>query len=139
MGRVLLGRAKKAGDLVQHFGAVDFVLVLQRQEWSRLNDKQRKALIDHELCHCVEVRAKDGLRWGLRGHDLEEFTVIVERHGLWLKDLEWFVRRATPQLSLLEDTELEERGPGELEAPAESLVPPGPVSPEGAESEEGEG
>ena len=59
--------------------------------WTLQTDEWRRALLDHELCHCTGD-AEEG--WEIVGHDLEEFTCIVERHGLWRSDVEAFLRRA---------------------------------------------
>jgi hypothetical protein len=49
--------------------------------WNLFNDAQRAALIDHELCHFR--KNKETGAYDARGHDLEEFNEIVERHGIW--------------------------------------------------------
>jgi len=59
-----------------------FVITIAADTWNTLTPAQRKALIDHELCHCVFKEDKPAMR----GHDLEEFGEIVERHGFWRKD-----------------------------------------------------
>lgn len=104
--RVRLGSAKKFGAMERflsskHFTDVrspstsngaDFMILLDHEEWEELKTPQRVALVDHELCHCgrFEKIVKDSLvmYWGLRGHDVEEFSCIIQRHGLWQKDLE---------------------------------------------------
>lgn len=58
------------------------------------------ALLDHELCHAapslddetLDVKYDERGRpvWRVRKHNIEEFTEVVERHGLWKKDLERF-------------------------------------------------
>ena len=55
-----------------------FVLEVAGDVWPLLNDGQRRALVDHHLCHMGGT----GFEIFIRPHDLEEFTVIVERHGL---------------------------------------------------------
>ena len=55
-----------------------FVLEVAGDLWPLLNDGQRRALIDHHLCHMGGT----GFEIFIRPHDIEEFTVIVERHGL---------------------------------------------------------
>ena len=67
--------------------------------WSQFNEKQRVALVDHELCHgTVAVNAEGETKeqedgrpvYRVRKHDVEEFREIVERYGLWKADLEAF-------------------------------------------------
>lgn len=65
----------------------DFLILVGTVEWSLLTPKQRVALIDHELCHCW---ADESGAWKLRAHDVEEFSDIVHRHGLWKQDVRTF-------------------------------------------------
>lgn len=51
-----------------------------------LTDAQRLALVDHELCHCAVYEGN----LKMRAHSIEEFSAIINRHGLWKPDLEWF-------------------------------------------------
>lgn len=62
----------------------DFLVLIGAEEWASLSTPQKKALVDHELSHCV--RDEEGVS-GIVGHDLEEFRAIVERHGLWMPDV----------------------------------------------------
>ena len=71
--------------------------------WNDLNEAQRLALLDHECCHAEavvddagkqKVDERDRLVWRYRKHDIEEFRCVVERHGLYKKDLEAFVKAA---------------------------------------------
>lgn len=73
----------------------DFIVLLGWNEWHGLTEPQRRALVDHELCHCVEKVAatKKGVlkrRWSLRAHDLEEFRDVLQRHGFWKTDVRAF-------------------------------------------------
>lgn len=78
-----------------------FVIEVAADTWEHLNDKQRKALVDHELMHCkVALDENDQLVVGMRGHDVEEFAAIVDRHGLWKPDLAQFGSRVADQLAL---------------------------------------
>jgi len=61
----------------------DFLILIGAEEWESLDTAQKKALVDHELSHCV--RDEEG-NASIVGHDLEEFRAIVERHGLWSPD-----------------------------------------------------
>ena len=93
LGKVLVGKAAKASDLIAHFGQVDFIIIINRETWDALTLRQRDALVDHELCHCRMTLTKKGeTRWWIRSHDVEEFAEVIERHGLWEPDLEKFVK-----------------------------------------------
>lgn len=85
-GRFILGQASKVSDrwrpLLKDEG-LDFVIWVA-EEWKGYSHKKKRALIDHELCHCCVD--EEGRCW-LRGHDIEEFNEIIDRHGLWKDDL----------------------------------------------------
>lgn len=102
-GRAKLGMCKKASDLDRELAAYDFVIVLRRDffESVSVTDQQRRALLDHELCHAAVTDDGRGepitdergrIVYRIRKHDLEEFREIVERHGTWKKDLEAFAQ-----------------------------------------------
>lgn len=94
-----------------------------------MNKKQRAALVDHELCHFTRTKteepdpkdprnwitvygpADDPDSWGIREHDVEEFSEIIERHGLWDTGIESFaavVREADHQMNI-DDVTREQR------------------------------
>ena len=74
----------------------DFVIWLVYDEWKMANKKQRKAMLDHQLCHCVLENGEASIK----GHDIEEFTAVIARWGEWQHDLE-DVGRAFRQEPLL--------------------------------------
>ena len=102
-GKTCLAKVKKAGPLERYLGEVDYVMVVNYETWTRLTDAQCRAVIDHELCHCTMRPDEHGRpRYGLQGHDLEEFTEIVARHGLWRPDVEEFAEAVQQQLPFQE-------------------------------------
>lgn len=82
-GKITLGQASKIPPKMLPFVALDFLIWLAEDFWIDATDLQRRALIDHELCHC---RVIDGQN-KIRPHDFEEFGEILERYGLWKSDL----------------------------------------------------
>lgn len=62
----------------------DFLIWIQEEIWRMLDPDQRRALIDHELCHCG---FNDNDEPAIIPHDFEEFSCVIERHGLWRKSL----------------------------------------------------
>lgn len=116
------GECKKVGGLAAYLaGAVTedddspngmFVIEISKPVWGGLSRKRKEALVDHCLCHAwaekVEREGRGGewiseIRLSVRPHDLEEFGEIVQRHGIWRKDLEGFaneIDRARAQLTL---------------------------------------
>lgn len=100
-----------------------FVMEIAADCWATLTPKQRIALVDHELSHFkVAVNHDTGVKLSLAAHDLEEFKVIVERHGLWRSDIEDFVKAAThTQLSLAGDGD-DGDGPAPVAFPAKAAA-----------------
>lgn len=103
-GKEVWGSMRKITNLPAYLGADEsdkergintpfFVLSITEPVWKDLSDKERIALVDHELCHGgVEVTEEGDYKLGIIPHDLEEFSCIVERHGLWRKDVEQFFK-----------------------------------------------
>lgn len=113
-GRVQIGKCKKSSDLDRELMDFDFVIVLNREFWQEklVEDNQRRALLDHELCHGALKFDADGEPvedererkvYRTKKHDVEEFTAIIERHGCYKRDLEQFAAalRKSKQGSLL--------------------------------------
>jgi hypothetical protein len=100
-GQMKLGQCKKGSDLDKTLHGYDFVILLN-SGW--VNDgattkEQLRALIDHELCHATIAVDDDGDPkemadgspvYRVRRHTIEEFDEVVERHGLYKRDLERF-------------------------------------------------
>lgn len=72
---------------------IDYVLVVAVSVWDRLPNEGRVALIDHELCHATGYDAETET-WGIRGHDIEEFGQVIERHGAWTEARRAFIETA---------------------------------------------
>lgn len=77
----------------QWFGTdrLDFRIILDAKICDRLLPIEFCALLEHELYHCAQSLddfgapkfSKDGRpKFGLRGHDLEEFVGIIQRYGV---------------------------------------------------------
>lgn len=94
-GKVTLGKAKKVSAELQVHVDADFIIWLAMDEWRMLTSLQREALIDHECSHCHW----DGLTASMKGHDVEEFTHIIERYGFWWphsSDFRMAIQQALP-------------------------------------------
>jgi hypothetical protein len=100
-GHCTLGKCKRAGDLDRELTQFDFIILLLRPFWRHesVTDLQRRALLDHELCHGALKYDKHGEPvedergrkvYRTVKHDLEEFSIIVERYGAYTKDIETF-------------------------------------------------
>jgi hypothetical protein len=101
-GKPCLGTARKISGLNAYLSGDDdgeafdgmahvepepyFLVTMCEPLWDALEPSQRIALTDHELSHLF---IEDG-KYGLIGHDLEEFIGVVHRHGLWITNVEAF-------------------------------------------------
>jgi len=105
-GHLMLGQCRKSSDLereIQDASAYDFVILLNQNFFDDpiVTDTQRRAVLDHELCHAAVKLDDDGhpvidergrVQYRIRKHDLEEFSEIAERYGCWKRDIEAFAR-----------------------------------------------
>jgi len=95
-GRTVWGRARRISGLPAFLARrrpVDvhvkpdpfFVIEISEDIWNTLNYDQQRALVDHELSHCVvdENNMTGEVRLSTRGHDFEEFAGVLQRHGFW--------------------------------------------------------
>lgn len=100
-GRLMLGKCVRASDLRRELVDYDFVILLNQEVWEdpEFDRPKKLALLDHEMMHAARKFDDDGdpvidskMRpvWRVRGHDIEEFTSIVDRHGCYKRDLEKF-------------------------------------------------
>ena len=99
-GRYTMGKARKVSTEQQVHMPFDFVIWLAEDVWNRLTGLQKQALIDHELSHCMW----DGFVASIRGHDVEEFTHIIERYGFWWPRADDF--ESAVQTALLKPSEV---------------------------------
>ena len=102
-GRLKLGQAKKGSDLDREMHKHDFVILLNHEAWNKggLDQKQKVAVLDHELTHCEVTNDSNGEAktdeqgrtvWRIRRHDIEEFKDVVSRNGLYTHTLEEFAK-----------------------------------------------
>lgn len=102
-GRLVLGKCKKATDLDKELHDFDFVIILNHEFFvdDGVEDKQRSALIFHELCHTAEKLDRDGEPvldghgrrvYRTRKHDIEEFEAVVANFGIYTHQLERFAK-----------------------------------------------
>jgi len=92
-GREVWGSASRANAKQRALSGknIEFVIEFSSDVWEGLSIFQKRALIDHELCHCVcSVDDEGEVTYSMRGHDLEEFDDIVQRHGEWNETIKTF-------------------------------------------------
>jgi hypothetical protein len=115
-GKVVLGKARKVSGLNAYLAwrhlvededregaqvSSFYVVEIAHDTWAALTGPQRLALVDHELSH---IGAD-----GLLSHDVEEFSGVIERHGLWRPALEEFIE-ASQQQPLFETSAAQHAG-----------------------------
>jgi len=116
-GHIVLGRCIKVSDLYREYADYDFIITLNKEFWEDLAvvKEQRVALVDHELCHAApdydsesgehKVDERGRYLFRLRRHSVEEFYEIIQRNGLWKRDLQKFAevlaeKRKAPMFAL---------------------------------------
>jgi Putative phage metallopeptidase len=135
-GRIVLGRARKITGLNAYLAdkriralstpSPFFVVEISEDTWQGLSPAQRRALVDHELCHCrVEVDDDGEVVLSTRGHDFEEFASIIRRHGLWSTAAETVAAAVCEQLALAVDAVTDFVGNLPLDDPKPSDADPG--------------
>lgn len=93
--------------LAQFFGAMpDFLMVIDLPWWEQASERDREALVWHELCHIKQETDKLGEPkfdrdgnpvFGLVEHDVAAFHSEVARYGAWSPDLEEVMAAANKQ------------------------------------------
>jgi len=96
-GILKLGQCVRNSGVHRELADYDFIIVLNKSAWDEFTKEQKLALLDHELCHIMPSEDKNGEHqqddhgrklFRTRRHDIEEFSDVVRRHGLYKKDLE---------------------------------------------------
>ena len=101
------GKAHKCTAFERHVTGYMLFVYINHDAWKALKHEQRLALVDHELCHFFRkseqvyspdaqqfvdkwLSVDDSDSWSMRDHDVEEFSEIIVRHGLWEQGIEKF-------------------------------------------------
>ncbi len=118
--RVVLGTAGKNTPLMRYLSSyvnseqagvedgADFVILFSAGDFNLLTTEQKAAAVDHELSHCQETvkyskkTMTETRSWTLVAHEIEEFTAVIARHGLWRYDLHRMAVISAIQLGLPE-------------------------------------
>jgi hypothetical protein len=101
-GQVTLAKVQRPNEAMRKLSGADAIILLNRQALARndFSPAMRDALLDHECCHLSESLDSQGepkldadgnpLFRVRRGHDMEEFVAVVQRHGKWTAALARF-------------------------------------------------
>jgi predicted metallopeptidase len=83
--RYILGQCTKVPAKFQPYLEYDYIIWLSEEDYMSMDDRAREALIYHELLHC-KYNFEAG-SWGIRPHDIQEFSQVIERYGIWSPDV----------------------------------------------------
>jgi hypothetical protein len=85
-----IAKVTKAAPMWAFLGEVDIVIQFRMPFWEHFDERQRRAVLHHEMSHIEFPRG----RLGLREHDVEDFTGTMRRYGPYLPGRRAFVRAA---------------------------------------------
>lgn len=80
-----LGSCARATGRWKFLVNYDYVIDVFRTTWDVMTDKQKHALVLHELLHVLKksiISAGAKSPWALRKHDIEEFDMVEQTYGL---------------------------------------------------------
>jgi hypothetical protein len=88
-GEKVRGKAYKMSRMYEYLVGCDFVIEVALEKWNDLSERQRTALVDHLLSHCVgtEDERTGDMKWSVRPPEIQEFPEVAERHGQWNEGL----------------------------------------------------
>lgn len=104
-------KAKAEQQMVEWFGEIpDFILTFSAGYADSCSDAAFCAVVEHELYHAGQERDEFGQpkftqagrpKFGIRGHDIEEFSGVVRRYGVIGEDMRKLVEAAQsrPEIS----------------------------------------
>lgn len=108
-GKEVIATSEKCGPKVKALAEYDFIITVAYPTYNDLTDKQKIAVIDHELEHCFVDEGPDGSpKFKIVTHDVEEFNCIIRRHGLWKSDLVKVGKTIGDKSEVIEDDDDEE-------------------------------
>lgn len=85
-----IAKVTKAAPMWSFLGEVDLVIQFRMPFWEHFDERQRRAVLHHEMSHVEFPRGK----MGLREHDVEDFVATMRRYGPYLPGRRAFVRAA---------------------------------------------
>jgi hypothetical protein len=85
-----IAKVTKASPMWAFLGDVDLVVQFRQPFWEHFDDRQRRAVLHHELSHVEFPRGK----LALREHDVEDFVGTMRRYGPYLPGRRAFIRAA---------------------------------------------
>jgi len=92
----VLGRIKSTSEELKTFAvdengvAYDYIMMLDKEVWLRIDEADQKRLIYHELCHC-KVTEDAANQYKIQPHEIETFYSEIDRNQ---SDPRWAERLA---------------------------------------------
>lgn len=82
--KIVMAKTSKVTAKMAALASRNFAFVIEYdwEIWDKLPQEKKVALVDHELCHC----GNDADGTYLKHHSVEDFTEVVQRHGMWHSD-----------------------------------------------------
>lgn len=95
-GREIWGKAKKVPAFWDWYAEKDFLIEVALDKWNELDANQRTALVAHLLEHCIGEADEEtaDMKWKIRDPEVQEFTSVLQRYGVWHSGLVDFVSAA---------------------------------------------
>jgi len=87
-GKEVIAFSSKCSGIVKVLSEYDVIMIVSYPAFQQLTDDHKIAIIDHELTHLLVDEDSTGApKLRILAHDVEEFSSIIERHGLYQQDL----------------------------------------------------
>ena len=88
-GRIVIASCEAVNETYNYLTDINFIITVYDKAWEKLAEKEKRYVLDHELCHAFVGEDKHGEPvYKVIPHDLEEFNEIVERYGLMQRELD---------------------------------------------------
>ena len=83
------GELKLMSPYVKMLTGFDFGVIINFDYWLKMDDKLKRAVLDHILSFAAAKEDKDGnFQWTKESPTVSEFPAVIARHGAYNADLE---------------------------------------------------
>lgn len=107
-GRPVLGSTTLVSGLEKYYlDGANFRILINANAWMTMDPAQRRAVVDHYLYRCEKDGdgERDGQpKWITVDPDIQEFTGVVDHHGLYTNDLRTFAKVAMEKGGFVQST-----------------------------------
>lgn len=89
-GKIVHGQCEKIAEKYKWGLPCDYTITIFEPNVEKFTEEQMKILLFHELLHIDIVFNPDGTEtYSLKGHDLEDFKLIIDRYGTEWSEIEY--------------------------------------------------